>query len=288
MVNSRRVFAYVGRTPLNAHYSRRLFTIYHSLLTNPLEERNDVREVVAPEFEALAARGRSLPARVPCERAEVFVDARGQHPRRGVFALLRLVRLVREDARREPRVRGDAHRDAFEFEGAVRDVEGQEPAGRELREVERDGLAREKVRRHCVRAEGVEHYEVVGGRAGLAQAEARVARHNVDRRGGARREVGEERRVARYRDDLRVYLVKRPALARARVGRGRPRAEPDDRDTRRAGARPRVERGEDGAERPLAVVVGERLARVRGVRVLRAVESAAVAEPVDAVRLVRR
>ena len=33
---------------------------------------DDVREVVAPEFEALFARGRSPPARVRRERAEVF------------------------------------------------------------------------------------------------------------------------------------------------------------------------------------------------------------------------
>src|SRR5205807_5621899 len=108
-----------------------------------------------------------------------------------------------------------------------RDVEGDESARRELREVERERLACQKMRGHRVGTEGVEQYESVrvGGR--VAQTQTRVAENDRDGRGGARREVREEFRVARDTDDRRVNLVERPSLARARVGRARARAETD-------------------------------------------------------------
>src|SRR5205085_8715784 len=117
---------------------------------------------------------------------------------------------------------------AFEFEAWVRDVEGDDAARRELREIERERLARQEVRGHRVGTEGVEQYESVrvGGR--VAQTQTRVAEDDRDGRCGARGEVREQSRLARDADDRRVNLVERPRLARARVGRARARAAADD------------------------------------------------------------
>src|SRR5205085_8453242 len=93
----------------------------------------------------------------------------------------------------------------------------------------------------------------------------------------------EEFRVARDADDRRVNLVERPSLARARVGRARARAETDDGHRLRR-VLFRIKRGEDRAERPLSMVVRERLAGARGVCELPSVQGAPVAQPVCAAR----
>src|SRR5829696_6279180 len=200
------------------------FAVNYSPFTGsaPAEDAQDVGEVVAPDFE-LVDRGVELgPVRVGGERPEVFGGARDGGPGRGVEADVRALPAVVEDARGEPGLSRDAARDAFELEAAVRDVEGDDAPGRELREVERERLARHEVRRHGVRAEGVEDDEVVSAVGRLAQAQARVAEDEVRPRARARGEVREESGVARDVNDRRVDLVERPALARARVRGGRP------------------------------------------------------------------
>src|SRR5207237_1410358 len=111
-----------------------------------LKETDDVREVVAPDFGPVFALVERLPARVRRERAEVCGRARDDDPGRGVKAYLRLVFSIGEHARDKPGVARHPDDDAFEFEGAVRRVEDEEASGRELREVERESLARQEVR----------------------------------------------------------------------------------------------------------------------------------------------
>src|SRR5215204_5299895 len=212
------------------------FPIHYS----PPEDAEDVGEVVAPDFEFVDRGVELAPLRVGGERPEVFGVAGDGDPRRGVVAELRPLPAVVEDARGVPGLPRDAARDALELEAAVRDVESDDAPGRELRDVERERLARHEVRGHGVGAEGVEDDEVVSAVGRLAQTQARVAEDDVRPRARARREVGEELWVTRDVNDHRVDLVERPRLAGARVRGRRPRAEPDDGDRQRRAHRRRA------------------------------------------------
>src|SRR5215207_6117840 len=124
------------------------FAVNYSPFTGsaPSEDAQDVGEVVAPDFE-FVDRGVELgPVRVGGERPEVFRRARDGDPGRGVEAHVRPLTAVVEDARGEPGLPRDAARDAFELEAPVRDVEGDDAAGRELGQIERERLARHEVR----------------------------------------------------------------------------------------------------------------------------------------------
>src|ERR1043165_7086538 len=130
----------VVRQPSGLGGAQTPFTIYHSPFTNsqPLEDADDVREVVAPDDGFVLALVERLPARVRRERAEVCRGARDDHPGRRGFAGLRVVFSIAEGAGDTPRCARHAADDAFEFERAVRRVEDYQPARRELREVERE------------------------------------------------------------------------------------------------------------------------------------------------------
>src|ERR1044072_3867662 len=109
-------------------------SIHHSPFVSllPAEDAEDVGEVVAPDFELVDGGVELGPVRVGGERPEVFGGARDGDPGRGVEAEFRALPAVVEDARGQARLSRDAARDAFELEAAVRDVEGDDAAGREL------------------------------------------------------------------------------------------------------------------------------------------------------------
>ena len=160
---------------------------------------------------------------------------------------------------------------------AVRDVEEQHAARRELGQVEADRVERDEVHRRGVRAVGVEDDQIIDPVGGPGQGEPGVAQDDE----GLGRAVPQEREEARVPGDPEhdgVDLVERPPLVRLPVAGERPRAEPDD------GHRPprgrAIDRGEELAEGPARVEVRQGLPPARRREPLHPVERGPVHEHV--------
>ena len=111
------------------------------------------------------------------------------------------------------------------------------PGGPEQMDLEIEGLRGHEVDGDGVGTEGVDDDETVSVFGRARELEAGVAERDRDGRVRAVDQVGEVFGRARDGDDRGVDLVERPTLVCLRVGGGRARAEADDGDVERRGAR---------------------------------------------------
>src|SRR5205085_12389734 len=183
----------------------------HASASAPLEDGDDVGEVVCPDVAARVAV-ECVPVRIVCQVVQVFGAAGHDDPLGGFFAFGLLIGLcvVAGDAG-ERAAACEVGDDGVQVEAAVGDVKDDETVGREVCEVEVERLRGHQVDGNRVGAKGVEDNETVSIRGRAGKLQARVAECDGDGRVRAVDQVGEVFGRACDADNFGVDLVESPA-----------------------------------------------------------------------------
>jgi len=160
-----------------------------------------------------------LPAAIGGQSSQIRLASSQNRPDRGLLSrplfLVRHVQVVLNPASHVRGARLHAH-DRVEIDIAIGQVESQHAAFGQLRSIEPEGLESEQMDGNGIRAEDVEHDELITLIRSFVQPESSIARNELERDTASAtvRKVREEPQILGDPKDRRIKLIERPELPR--------------------------------------------------------------------------